>query len=181
MKFSLPKFGSFLPANEIAVDLGTANTLIYVKGEGIVLNEPSVVAIEKATGKIKGIGLDAKRIQFTPDLMPSDILGAEVLDESSTGKRSFRFISGPVFAQLLMADEINRASPRTQSALLTVMADEYAELYDQVYECPPAAFRPPRVSRSRVSRTTPSADRSTSTTCATRSRRGSRSLASTRS
>ena len=64
------------------------------------------------------LGLDAKRVQFTPDLMPSDILGAEVLDESVSGKRSFRFIAGPVFAQLLMADEINRASPRTQSALL---------------------------------------------------------------
>ncbi|HET9065985.1 MAG TPA: rod shape-determining protein [Gemmatimonadales bacterium] len=56
------KFGSFFPANEIAVDLGTANTLIYVKGEGIVLNEPSVVAIEKSTGRIKGIGLEAKRM-----------------------------------------------------------------------------------------------------------------------
>ena len=68
MKFPMPKLGSFLPANEIAVDLGTANTLIYVKGEGIVLNEPSVVAIEKATGKIKGIGLEAKRmLGRTPD------------------------------------------------------------------------------------------------------------------
>jgi len=71
------------------------------------------------------LGLDAKRIQFTPDLMPSDILGAEVLDESNTGKRSFRFISGPVFAQLLMADEINRASPRTQSALLQAMQEQH--------------------------------------------------------
>ena len=62
------KLGSFLPANEIAVDLGTANTLIYVRGEGIVLNEPSVVAVEKATGKIKGIGLEAKRmLGRTPD------------------------------------------------------------------------------------------------------------------
>ena len=64
-RFSL---GSFMPANEIAVDLGTSNTLIYVQGEGIVLNEPSVVAIEKATGKIKGIGLEAKRmLGRTPD------------------------------------------------------------------------------------------------------------------
>src|ERR1043166_8272682 len=62
------KLGNFLPANEIAVDLGTANTLIYVKGEGIVLNEPSVVAIERSTGKIKGIGLEAKRmLGRTPD------------------------------------------------------------------------------------------------------------------
>src|SRR5579871_6137056 len=64
------------------------------------------------------LGLDEKRIQCTPDLMPADILGSEVLEESESGRRSFRFIPGPVFCQLLMADEINRASPRTQSALL---------------------------------------------------------------
>src|SRR5437868_2164496 len=62
MKWPSFKLGSFLPANEIAVDLGTSNTLIYVRGEGIVLNEPSVVAIEKATGKAMGIGLEAKRM-----------------------------------------------------------------------------------------------------------------------
>jgi actin-like ATPase involved in cell morphogenesis len=62
MKLPSLNFTSWLPASEIAVDLGTANTLVYVKGEGIVLNEPSVVAIEKATGKIKGIGLEAKRM-----------------------------------------------------------------------------------------------------------------------
>jgi rod shape-determining protein MreB and related proteins len=68
MRFPALKLGSFLPANEIAVDLGTANTLIYVKGEGIVLNEPSVVAIEKSTGRPKGYGLDAKRmLGRTPD------------------------------------------------------------------------------------------------------------------
>ncbi len=68
-------------------------------------------------------GLDEKRIQCTPDLMPADILGSEVLEESDKGKRSFRFIQGPVFSQLLMADEINRASPRTQSALLQAMQE----------------------------------------------------------
>src|SRR5437899_12494877 len=67
------------------------------------------------------LGLDARRIQFTPDLMPSDIVGSEVLEESPGGKRSFRFIPGPIFGQLLMADEINRASPRTQAALLQGM------------------------------------------------------------
>src|SRR6201988_919439 len=71
------------------------------------------------------LGLDARRIQFTPDLMPSDILGTEVLEESPGGKRNFRFIQGPVFAQLLMADEINRASPRTQSALLQAMQEQH--------------------------------------------------------
>lgn len=69
------------------------------------------------------LGLATKRVQFTPDLMPADIVGSEVLDETD-GRRSFRFVSGPVFCQLLMADEINRASPRTQSALLQAMQEQ---------------------------------------------------------
>ena len=69
------------------------------------------------------LGLGPKRVQFTPDLMPADILGSEVLDEDEHGRRSFRFVPGPVFTQLLMADEINRASPRTQSALLQAMQE----------------------------------------------------------
>lgn len=68
------------------------------------------------------LGMDTKRVQFTPDLMPADIIGGEVLDEID-GRRHFRFIPGPVFCQLLMADEINRASPRTQSALLQSMQE----------------------------------------------------------
>jgi MoxR-like ATPase len=72
------------------------------------------------------LGLDTRRVQFTPDLMPADILGSEVLDDaaqSADGRRAFRFLPGPVFCQLLMADEINRASPRTQSALLQAMQE----------------------------------------------------------
>jgi MoxR-like ATPase len=69
------------------------------------------------------LGLSQKRVQFTPDLMPADILGSEVLEEAPGGGRAFRFIPGPVFAQLLMADEINRASPRTQAALLQAMQE----------------------------------------------------------
>ena len=70
------------------------------------------------------LGLASKRVQFTPDLMPADIIGSEVLDEDAGGRRSFRFVPGPVFCQLLMADEINRASPRTQSALLQAMQEQ---------------------------------------------------------
>lgn len=70
------------------------------------------------------MGLNTNRIQFTPDLMPADILGAEVLENNADGSRNFRFIEGPVFCQLLMADEINRASPRTQSALLQAMQEK---------------------------------------------------------
>ncbi len=69
------------------------------------------------------LGLAPKRVQFTPDLMPADITGSEVLDEGEDGRRAFRFVPGPVFCQLLMADEINRASPRTQSALLQAMQE----------------------------------------------------------
>src|SRR5881398_2204640 len=82
------------------------------------------------------LGLDARRVQFTPDLMPSDILGTEVLEESAAGKRSFRFISGPVFAQLLMADEINRASPRTQSALLQAMQEQHVTVAGTRHDLP---------------------------------------------
>src|SRR5215204_5874318 len=82
------------------------------------------------------LGLDARRIQFTPDLMPSDILGSEVLEESPGGKRSFRFIQGPVFAQLLMADEINRASPRTQSALLQAMQEQHVTVAGTRHDVP---------------------------------------------
>ena len=70
------------------------------------------------------MGLNSNRVQFTPDLMPADILGSEVLDQGDDGSRSFRFVPGPVFCQLLMADEINRASPRTQSALLQAMQEK---------------------------------------------------------
>ena len=69
------------------------------------------------------MGLHGNRVQFTPDLMPADILGSEVLDKTKGGGRSFRFVPGPIFCQLLMADEINRASPRTQSALLQAMQE----------------------------------------------------------
>ena len=69
------------------------------------------------------MGLKPSRIQFTPDLMPADILGSEVLETAADGSRAFRFLEGPIFCQLLMADEINRASPRTQSALLQAMQE----------------------------------------------------------
>jgi MoxR-like ATPase len=82
------------------------------------------------------LGLAEKRIQFTPDLMPADIVGSEVLEESQSGKRSFRFIQGPVFCQLLMADEINRASPRTQSALLQSMQEKHVTVAGTRHDLP---------------------------------------------
>ena len=84
------------------------------------------------------LGLSQKRVQFTPDLMPADILGSEVLEETEEGRRSFRFIEGPVFCQLLMADEINRASPRTQAALLQAMQERHVTIagHDHVLPSP---------------------------------------------
>jgi MoxR-like ATPase len=82
------------------------------------------------------LGLEAKRVQCTPDLMPADIIGSEVLEESDSGKRAFRFIKGPVFSQLLMADEINRASPRTQSALLQAMQEHKVSVGGHTHALP---------------------------------------------
>ena len=82
------------------------------------------------------LGVSQKRVQFTPDLMPADILGSEVLEESEVGRRSFRFIPGPVFCQLLMADEINRASPRTQAALLQAMQERRVTVAGQDHDVP---------------------------------------------
>ncbi|MFC3123630.1 AAA family ATPase [Pseudoroseomonas globiformis] len=82
------------------------------------------------------LGLNESRVQFTPDLMPADILGSEVLEEGADGRRAFRFIKGPIFCQLLMADEINRASPRTQSALLQAMQEKKVAMAGQVHALP---------------------------------------------
>ncbi|MEK9723155.1 MAG: MoxR family ATPase [Rhodospirillaceae bacterium] len=81
-------------------------------------------------------GLDSRRVQFTPDLMPADILGSEVLEETDAGRRGFRFIKGPVFCQVLMADEINRASPRTQSALLQAMQEHRVSVAGEYHDLP---------------------------------------------
>jgi MoxR-like ATPase len=105
-------------------------------GHGLLLGVPGLAKTKLVDTMGVVLGLDARRIQFTPDLMPSDILGTEVLEESQTGKRSFRFISGPVFAQLLMADEINRASPRTQSALLQAMQEQHVTVAGTRHDLP---------------------------------------------
>ena len=105
-------------------------------GHALLLGVPGLAKTKLVETLGIVLGLDAKRIQFTPDLMPSDILGTEVLEESQTGKRNFRFLSGPVFAQLLMADEINRASPRTQSALLQAMQEQHVTVAGTRHDLP---------------------------------------------
>ena len=112
---------------------------ILAGGHGLLIGVPGLAKtlLVETLGKV--LGVDAKRIQFTPDLMPSDIIGAEVLEEheGETGaKRAFRFIKGPIFTQLLMADEINRASPKTQSALLQAMQERHVTVAGQRYDVP---------------------------------------------
>jgi MoxR-like ATPase len=109
---------------------------ILCGGHALLLGLPGLAKTKLVDTLGTVLGLDARRIQFTPDLMPSDILGTEVLEESPTGKRSFRFVSGPVFAQLLMADEINRASPRTQSALLQAMQEQHVTVAGARHDLP---------------------------------------------
>ena len=105
-------------------------------GHGLLVGVPGLAKtlLVETMGTV--LGLNEKRVQFTPDLMPSDIVGSEVLEETTKGKRSFRFIEGPIFCQLLMADEINRASPRTQSALLQAMQERFVTVAGQRYDLP---------------------------------------------
>src|SRR6187455_2378326 len=105
-------------------------------GHGLLVGVPGLAKTKLVETMGIALGLDARRVQFTPDLMPSDILGSEVLEEGAGGKRNFRFISGPVFAQLLMADEINRASPRTQSALLQAMQEQHVTVAGARHDLP---------------------------------------------
>ena len=105
-------------------------------GHALLVGVPGLAKTKLVVTLGTVLGLEAHRIQFTPDLMPSDIVGAEVLEQGRDGSRSFRFIAGPVFAQLLMADEINRASPRTQSALLQAMQEGHVTVAGQRYDLP---------------------------------------------
>ncbi len=105
-------------------------------GHALVIGVPGLAKtlLVETLGTV--FGLDDKRVQCTPDLMPADILGSEVLEESDSGRRAFRFIAGPVFCQLLMADEINRASPRTQSALLQAMQEHRVTVAGESHNLP---------------------------------------------
>ena len=104
---------------------------ILAGGHALLVGQPGLGKTMLVDTLATVLGLDSQRIQFTPDLMPADILGSEVLDVLPDGSRAFRFIEGPVFTQLLMADEINRASPRTQSALLQAMQEREVTISGQ--------------------------------------------------
>jgi MoxR-like ATPase len=99
-------------------------TALLCGGHGLLIGLPGLGKTRLVETLSTVMGLDGNRVQFTPDLMPADILGSEVLETGADGTRAFKFIEGPIFCQLLMADEINRASPRTQSALLQAMQEK---------------------------------------------------------
>ncbi|WP_208541527.1 AAA family ATPase [Bartonella capreoli] len=111
-------------------------TAILAGGHALLVGVPGLAKTRLVETLSLVLGLDGKRIQFTPDLMPSDIIGSEIMDLDKNGKRFFRYIQGPVFAQLLMADEINRASPRTQSALLQAMQEYHVTIAGTRYDLP---------------------------------------------
>ncbi len=114
---------------ERVVDLVLASMLCG--GHALLVGLPGLGKTRLVDTLSTVMGLKGNRIQFTPDLMPADILGSEVLDTAADGSRAFRFIEGPIFCQLLMADEINRASPRTQSALLQAMQEREVTIAGQ--------------------------------------------------
>jgi MoxR-like ATPase len=109
---------------------------ILAGGHGLLIGVPGLAKTKLVETLGTVFGLTARRIQFTPDLMPSDIIGSEVMDQAADGHRAFRFLPGPVFAQLLMADEINRASPRTQSALLQSMQEYHVTVAGARHDLP---------------------------------------------
>ena len=105
-------------------------------GHGLLVGLPGLAKTKLVDTLGTVLGLESRRVQFTPDLMPADILGSEVLEESLDHRRAFRFVKGPIFTQLLMADEINRASPRTQSALLQAMQELHVTVAGERYDLP---------------------------------------------
>jgi MoxR-like ATPase len=125
---------SIIFGQERVIDLALITLLSG--GHALLIGVPGLAktSLVETLGAV--LGLENKRIQFTPDLMPSDIVGYEVLEEAAGGRRSFRFVKGPVFTQLLMADEINRASPKTQSALLQAMQEHHVTVAGVRHDVP---------------------------------------------
>lgn len=128
------EIGKAVFGQDVAVELVLAS--ILAGGHALLVGVPGLAKTRLVETIAKVMGLEAARIQFTPDLMPADILGTEVLEEAAGGARGFRFLKGPVFTQLLMADEINRASPRTQSALLQAMQERVVSVAGRSHPLP---------------------------------------------
>jgi MoxR-like ATPase len=123
--------------DEIVRDLFVA---LMVQGHVLMIGVPGLAKTLIVRSLAEILDLSFQRIQFTPDLMPSDITGTEILDETAEGKREFRFVPGPVFANLLLADEINRTPPKTQAALLEAMQERRVTVAGSTYQLPSPFF-----------------------------------------
>jgi MoxR-like ATPase len=113
---------------------------IFTRGHCLLVGVPGLAKTLMVSTLAKILDINFKRIQFTPDLMPSDITGTNVLDEDEHGKRNFRFVEGPVFTNILLADEINRTPPKTQAALLQAMQEREVTVGQQTYNLPDPFF-----------------------------------------
>ena len=128
------EIGKAVFGQERVIELTLAAVL--AGGHVLLVGAPGLAKTRLVEATARVLGLDWGRVQFTPDLMPADILGSEVLDQDEAGRRHFRFVKGPIFTQLLMADEINRASPRTQSALLQAMQEYHVTVAGVAHDVP---------------------------------------------
>ena len=122
-------FGQNLVIDQILIS-------ILAEGHALIIGLPGLAKTRIVSFLSIILGFATKRVQFTPDLMPSDIVGSEILEENAKSGKDFRFIEGPIFSQLLLADEINRASPRTQSALLQAMQEKKVTITGNTYDLP---------------------------------------------
>ena len=113
---------------------------IFTRGHCLLVGVPGLAKTLMVSTLARILDIQFKRIQFTPDLMPSDITGTNVLDEDETGRRNFRFVEGPIFTNILLADEINRTPPKTQAALLQAMQEREVTVGQQTYQLPEPFF-----------------------------------------
>ena len=113
---------------------------VFVGGHSLLVGVPGLAKTMMVRSVAAALDLSFKRIQFTPDLMPSDITGTDLVDQSPDGRREFRFVPGPIFAQIILADEINRAPPKTQSALLEAMQERQVTVGQATYDLPQPFF-----------------------------------------
>jgi MoxR-like ATPase len=113
---------------------------IFTRGHCLLVGVPGLAKTLMVSSIAQILDVAFRRIQFTPDLMPSDITGTTVLDELETGRRQFRYVKGPIFANIILADEINRTPPKTQAALLQAMQERQVTAGQETYDLPDPFF-----------------------------------------
>jgi MoxR-like ATPase len=133
------ELGKVIVGQEVVVD--QLMVCLFANGHAILEGVPGLAKTLMISTLARCLDLSFHRIQFTPDLMPADITGTEVIQEDrTTGQRDFRFLPGPIFANVILADEINRTPPKTQAALLEAMQERHVSVGDQVHQLPRPFF-----------------------------------------